>query len=117
MLQPEGSPKGGVTECSPRVNTVTGLVQALDPGVDFARQVLVPALQQYQGFEGAMLLADRTVGVAFAITFWTSKEDMAASREDAQQLVALAAQAFHVQVDVSECSVAFSTFAALAPSE
>jgi hypothetical protein len=106
-----------VSQMFARVTTVRSHVQDLDPGIVFARDQLVPKLQQYQGFEGTMLLADRTVGVAFAITFWTSEEDLAASQEDAQQLIAMAAQAFHVQVDVRECAVAFSTFAGSTPTE
>ena len=93
-----------------RINTFRGGLQELDQGVVLAREQVVPRLEQYQGFEGLTLLADRAGGVAFAITFWTSEEDLAASRKDAQQLIEQAANAFDVQVEVRDCEVAFSTF-------
>jgi hypothetical protein len=57
-----------------------------------------------------MLIVDRAAEVASAITFWKSEEDLAASQKDAQQLTAMAAQAFEVQAEVRNYEVAFSTF-------
>jgi hypothetical protein len=117
MLQAPERSRKEVSQMFARVTTVRSHVQDLDPGIVFARDQLVPKLQHHQGFEGTMLMVDRTVPVALAITFWTSKEDLAASREDAQQLTEMAEQAFDVQVDVRECAVAFSTFAGLTSTE
>ena len=108
-----GAPTNGqgskeVSRMFARVTTMRGHAQ---DGVVFMREQLVPKLQEHHdGFEGAMLLGDRTVGVGFALTFWTSGGDFVASREAEQQLFEMAAQAFDVQVDVNECDVAFSTF-------
>lgn len=93
-----------------RVNTVRGDGRDLDQGVVFMREALVEKLGQYPGFEGVMLLANRARGVGFAITFWKSEDDLAASQEDAQELTERAAQAFDARVEVTDCEVAFSTF-------
>lgn len=60
-----------------------------------------------------MLMVDRVEGVAFAITLWKSEEDLAASKDDVQQLTEDAAQAFEVQVESRHCEVVFSTFGTL----
>ena len=93
-----------------RVSMFTGGVRDLDQGVVLARERIVPRLEKHQGFEGVMLIVDRAEGVAFAITFWKSEEDLAASQEDDQHLTEMAAQAFGVPVEIRNCEVAFSTF-------
>ena len=93
-----------------RVSTFTGGVQDLDQGIVLARERIVPRLEEHQGFKGLMLIVDRAAGVASAITFWESEEDLAASQEDNQQLTEQAAHAFEVQVEVRNYEVAFSTF-------
>ena len=89
-----------------RVSMFTGGVRDLDQGVVLARERIVPRLEKHQGFEGVMLIVGRAEGVAFAITFWRSEEDLAAN----QALTEMAAQAFDVPVRIRNCEVAFSTF-------
>ena len=93
-----------------RISTFTGSLQDLDQGITLARERVVPTLEKHQGFKGLMLIVDRAAEVASAITFWKSEEDLAASQKDAQQLTAMAAQAFEVQAEVRNYEVAFSTF-------
>ena len=92
-----------------RISTFRGRVADLDERVVVARQRIVPRLEEHHGFEGGMLIVDRVRGVAFAISFWKSEEDLAASQDDEQQLIEAEAQAFEVAVEIRNCEVAFST--------
>ena len=67
-----------------RVSMFTGGVRDLDQGVVLVRERIVPRLEKHQAAQVVMLIVGRAEGVAFAITFWKSEEDLAASQEDDQ---------------------------------
>ena len=47
--------------------------------VGIFRDSIVPALQQQQGFKGALALLDSTTGKGIAITFWETEADILAN--------------------------------------
>jgi heme-degrading monooxygenase HmoA len=55
-----------------------------DLGQLFEQQTL-PQIEGLDGFEGYILLGDRSNGTAIAITYWESPEAMQASEEAVQQ--------------------------------
>ncbi len=93
-----------------RISTFVGGVSDLDQGVVLARERIVPRLAKHHGFEGVTLIIEPAAGVALAISFWKSEEDLAASEEEERQLTEAAAQAFKVDVEIRSGEVAFSTF-------
>ena len=54
-----------------------------DLGQQFEQQTL-PQIEGLDGFEGYILLGDRSSGTAIAITYWQSAEAMQASEEAVQ---------------------------------
>ena len=48
-------------------------------------EVVVPMLRELDGFQGAMVLADRTSGVNIAISYWESEAAMHASEAAVSQ--------------------------------
>jgi heme-degrading monooxygenase HmoA len=92
-----------------RISTFKRSLENLDEGIVLLRESMLPRLQKQPGFDGVLVMADRANGVAYAITFWKSEEDLAASKESGKQFAETAAQLYDLQVEVGNCEVAFST--------
>ena len=97
-----------------RVNTFTGGAEHMDEGVRMFRDKVVPEIERLPGFDGAMFLADREEQVAYAITFWSTQEEMSASAELGKRLASAAGEQFDSRVETNLCEVAMSTMPALA---
>jgi len=69
-----------------RVSTYRGDPGQIDGGLNYARENIVPRVQQVDGFEGVYYLVDRESGKALSITLWESEEALRASEEEANQL-------------------------------
>lgn len=69
-----------------RVTTFEGPVERMDEGARQAREQILPAARQMEGFKGMYVLADRESGKALAVTLWESEEAMRASEEAANRL-------------------------------
>jgi heme-degrading monooxygenase HmoA len=69
-----------------RVSTFEGMMaDHVDEAIRVAREEFIPAAQQSGGFEGMYILADRESGKALSVTFWSTREDMQASEEQANR--------------------------------
>ncbi len=69
-----------------RISTLEGSPENIDEGLRQVRENVLPQIQQQEGFEGMVALADRQSGKTLGITFWQSEEALKASEEAADRL-------------------------------
>ena len=93
-----------------RLSTFTSSLERLDEGIELLRDNLLPEIEKQPGFDGAMLLAGVDAEIACAVTFWKSEEALAASAESGQRVAEMAAQQLDLEVQVTNCEVAFAKF-------
>ena len=58
--------------------------ETLDRTVQQFEEEHLPGIEQQPGYQGALVMLDRTAGRAAAVTFWETDADMRASDELAQ---------------------------------
>jgi heme-degrading monooxygenase HmoA len=93
-----------------RVSTYQGDPGQIDAGLSYARENILPRVQQVDGFEGVYYLVDRESGKALSITLWESEEAMRASEEAADRLRGESAEAASATVEsVERYEVAISS--------
>lgn len=76
-----------------RISTLEGSPDQIDQGLRYVRENVLPQLQQQDGFEGMIALADRQSGRVLGVTFWESEEALRVSEEAADRLRADSAEA------------------------
>ena len=92
-----------------RVTTYRGDPGQIDEGLNYARESILPRVQQLDGFEGVYYLVDRESGKALTITLWESEEAMRASEEEADRLRSVSAESASATVqDVERYEVGIS---------
>ena len=92
-----------------RVSTYRGDPEQIDEGLNYARENILPRVQQVDGFEGVYYLVNRESGNALTITLWESEEAMRASEEEANRLRSESADAASATVEnVERYEVAIS---------
>lgn len=97
-----------------RVNTLKGIAgERYEEGLELYREKTQPEIEQQPGFTGSLLLADRDAGVAYAITFWESKDAMLSSTDTGRKLASTAAEQLDAELSVELLEVAFSKLPAL----
>jgi heme-degrading monooxygenase HmoA len=64
-----------------RVSTFEGSPEQVDELVHTAVEKVLPQLKRYDGFNGALALADRGSGRVLTVLLWESEEAMRASEE------------------------------------
>ena len=69
-----------------RISTLEGSPEHIDEGLRHVRENVLPQIQQQEGFQGMVALADRQSGKTLGITFWESEEALKASEEAADRL-------------------------------
>ena len=69
-----------------RISTLEGSPEHIDEELRQVRENILPQIQQQEGFEGMVALADRKTGKTLGITFWESEEALEASEEAAGRL-------------------------------
>ena len=69
-----------------RVSTFEGSPEQVDELSRYAREQVLPALEDLDGFNGILGLADRQSGKVLAVTLWESEQAMSASEESANRL-------------------------------
>ena len=69
-----------------RVSTFEGAPEQVDELTRYAREQVLPALEELEGFSGILGLADRQSGKVLAVTLWESEQAVRASEEAANQL-------------------------------
>jgi heme-degrading monooxygenase HmoA len=82
-----------------RVSTYRGDPAQIDQGLDYARENILPRVQEVAGFEGVYNLVDRESGKALTMTLWESEEAMRASEEEANRLRGESAEAASATVE------------------
>jgi heme-degrading monooxygenase HmoA len=93
-----------------RVSTYQGDPAQIDEGLNYARESILPRVQQVDGFEGVYYLVDRESGKALTITLWESEEALRASEEEANRLRSESADASSATVEgVERYEVAISS--------
>ena len=68
-----------------RMTRLEGSPERIDDMARRFEEVVVPMLRGLDGFQGAMVLADRTSGVDIAISYWESEAAMHASEAAVSQ--------------------------------
>ena len=68
-----------------RMTRLEGPPERIDDMARRFEEVVVPMLRELDGFQGAMVLADRSRGTNIAISYWESEEAMHASEEAVSQ--------------------------------
>lgn len=69
-----------------RTTTTTADPSCLDAGIRHVRDVTMPALEQYDGYVGLSMLADRSTGQCIVTSAWESEEAMRATTDAVQSL-------------------------------
>ena len=75
-----------------RSNTLTGNPQALDEGIAYIRDEMMPLLQGMDGFVGLSMLCDRDSGRCIITTSWADEAAMRASADKVRDSRARAAE-------------------------
>ena len=75
-----------------RLTRVQNQLDRLDDGIANYQQQLLPRARDLPGFEGAVLLVDRTSGAGVSVTYWESEEALRASEQGAETLRTQASQ-------------------------
>ena len=76
-----------------RVSTLEGSAEAIDEGMSFIKEQIVPEARELTGWRGIIVLVDRTTGRTKTITLWDGPESLRASEDRANELRKQAAQA------------------------
>lgn len=89
-----------------RTTTIEAQPSSLDAGIAHVRDVVMPALEELEGYIGLSLLADRSSGRCITTSAWQSEEAMHASAQAAQGLRDRAAEIFDGSPHVDEWEIA-----------
>jgi heme-degrading monooxygenase HmoA len=83
-----------------RSTTIRGNPQAMDEGIAYVRDTVMPAVRQMDGCIGLSMLADRENGRSIVTTSWADADAMRAATEDVHPIrlmQALGAQGLDIQ--------------------
>ncbi|MGY1643534.1 antibiotic biosynthesis monooxygenase [Geodermatophilus sp. SYSU D00703] len=89
-----------------RTTTIRGNPGAIDEGIAYLRDEVMPAVQQMDGFVGLSLLADRDTGRCIVATAWQTEEAMRATMDRVGPLRDRAAQILGGQPEVRGWEIA-----------
>ena len=64
-----------------RMSTLEGSPDQIDQGLRHVREQVLPLIQQQEGFEGFIALADRQSGKVIGVSLWESEQAMQASEQ------------------------------------
>jgi heme-degrading monooxygenase HmoA len=93
-----------------RVSRYTETADDLDEAARVSEEKLVPMVQQLPGFLGLQVLLDRDNRRSISITYWETREAMAASEEEANRIRQEGDELTGTKVvDVERYEVAFRT--------
>ncbi len=76
-----------------RVSSLEGSIDAIDKGISFIKETIIPEASDITGWRGILTLIDRQTGSAKTITFWDGPESLSASEARGDELRAQAAEA------------------------
>jgi quinol monooxygenase YgiN len=89
-----------------RSTTVRGKPQALDDGIDYVRDTVMPTVLQMDGCVGLSMLADRDSGRCIVTTSWVDADAMRASAQSVMAMRQRAQDIMGGDVDVDEWEIA-----------
>jgi heme-degrading monooxygenase HmoA len=89
-----------------RTTTIRGNPQAIDEGIAYVRDEVMPLVQRMDGCVGLSMLADRDSGRCIVTTAWATEEAMHASAEGVRASRERAAQIFGGTPEVAEWEIA-----------
>jgi heme-degrading monooxygenase HmoA len=78
----------------------------VDAGIDFVRDVVMPALQSMSGFVGLSMLVDRETGRCISTSAWQDLNSMRASDAGVQRLRERGAEIFGTRPQIEEWEIA-----------
>jgi heme-degrading monooxygenase HmoA len=81
-----------------RVTLTQGPPDRVDDGIRDLRERILPAAKQMEGYQGILVLVDRSTGQAMGITLWETEEARRASEEAADRLRGESAEATGDQI-------------------
>src|SRR5919204_323766 len=84
--------EGGDDAEAARLSIFEGSPDRLDEGTRYAREEIMPQVEQLDGYRGVLSLVDRQAGRTKLITLWESEEAMRASDEPADEFRRRAAE-------------------------
>jgi hypothetical protein len=89
-----------------RSTTIQAQPSSIDAGIAHVREVVMPALQEVDGYTGVSLLVDRGSGRCIATSAWETQDAMHASADRIRPIRDRAAQAFGGSPTVDEWEIA-----------
>jgi quinol monooxygenase YgiN len=89
-----------------RSTTVRGKPEAMDEGIGYVRDKVMPAVLQMDGCIGLSLLADRDSGRSIITTSWTDADSMKASADGVMAMRQRAAEIMGGPAEVQEWEIA-----------
>ena len=89
-----------------RSTTVRGNAQAMDDGIAYVRDKVMPAVQQMDGCVGLSMLAERETGRCIVTTAWADAEALHRSADGVMAMRARAAEIMGGDADVNEWEIA-----------
>ena len=89
-----------------RSTTIHGNPQAIDDGLTYVRDEVMPAVQEMDGCTGLSMLADRDTGRCIVTSAWRDADAMHRSAEGVRPLRDRAAEVFGGQLEVQEWEIA-----------
>src|SRR5690349_13126353 len=69
-----------------RTTATTADPSAIDEGIRYVRDEVMPALERYDGYVGLSMLVDRSSGRCIVTSAWQSEDAMRATTDAAQEL-------------------------------
>jgi hypothetical protein len=89
-----------------RSTTVRGTPQAMDEGIAYVRDTVMPAVQQMDGWVGLSMLAERETGRFIATTSWADHQALMKSADRVMAMRRRAAEIMGGPAEVQEWEVA-----------
>lgn len=89
-----------------RSTTVRGTPQAMDDGIAFVRDKVMPTIDPMEGCVGLSMLCDRESGRSIVTTAWADADSLHRSAEGVMALRAKAAEIMQGEAEVAEWEIA-----------
>jgi len=69
-----------------RVTTLEGPPEQIDQALRHVRERVLPRIQQYEGYNGFIVLGDRRAGRVLGVSLWGSEQALRSTEEEANRL-------------------------------
>ena len=69
-----------------RVTTLEGPPEQIDDALRHVRERVLPRIQQYDGYNGFIVLGDRRAGRVLGVSLWGSEQALRSTEEEANRL-------------------------------